>query len=71
MTPGQERHHESSRMVKDALNDKQKGDAMKTPDQAEGERDESQKNTLNVGRTPGSAEGDRETIEEDLEEKDQ
>jgi hypothetical protein len=49
--------------------DKAKDEAKRTPDQAEGERDEDEKNTPNVGRTPGSAEGDRATVEEDLKNK--
>lgn len=41
-------------------------EALATPDQAEGERDPGDKNTLNVGRTPGKAEGTREAVEESL-----
>lgn len=44
-------------------------DSKATPDQAEGERDPDDKNTLNVARTPGQAEGDRQTVEEDLRNK--
>lgn len=45
-------------------------EAYATPDQAEGERTPGEKNTLNIGRTPGQAEGDRATIEADLRRQD-
>ncbi|MBI5667143.1 MAG: HAD family hydrolase [Chloroflexi bacterium] len=41
-------------------------EALATPDQAEGERDPGDKNTLNIGRTPGKAEGTRDAVEESL-----